>query len=90
MKTGLVGSIDGPLDAHTPKGTHADSPIDVTTPGTTPMFQLDQLLRGFSYKGLDHILVSQKSRFRGRCQTMEFRLSSSRKTAAAPPSAETV
>ena len=36
------------------------------------MFQLDQLLRGFFYKSLDHILVSQKVASADGVETMEF------------------
>jgi hypothetical protein len=36
------------------------------------MFQLDQLLRGFFYESLDHILVSQKVASADGVETMKF------------------
>ena len=59
VKAGLVGSEPGALFLHAAEGAHRDVAIGLAAPRTSPVLQLQQLLRRLAHESFDGVLIAQ-------------------------------
>ena len=59
VEAGLISGEPGALLLHSAKGAYRDVAVGLAAPGASPVLKSQELLRRFSYKGLDGILIAE-------------------------------
>src|SRR5262245_10886928 len=60
MKSRLVGGKKGTIDAHAAERSGAHTAVRIATPGTSPVFKLDEFSRSFLHKSFNGVLIGYK------------------------------
>src|SRR5436309_6637035 len=60
VKAAFVSGEERSVDAHTAERADSDPPVWIAAPGTSPVFELDELVWGLIDEVLDHVLVGNE------------------------------